>query len=149
MDYVASHLSESMEEIFSGCNTAIRNTRGVAMGIAVIDQEAKTLVFGGVGNTRIVVVRNDSAVDHSEKIVRMTSSYGIVGAGYRRLITETEKFRPGDLVIMSTDGVTEMFDLSAYGDGMKAAPDKLARRIIEDWGLERDDAAVLVCLSNK
>jgi len=43
LTYVAAHRSESLPEIFFGCNRAIRDTRGVAMGIAVIDKKARTM----------------------------------------------------------------------------------------------------------
>ena len=148
VNYVASHLFESMEELFAGCNRAVRDTRGVAMGIAVIDQAAETLTYAGVGNTRVMIVGNDWSAGIEKNIVRLVSSYGIVGAGYRRLSVETVEFRVGDLVIMFSDGVTELVDLSGYNKGLMAKPDELAARIVDDWGCETDDAAVLVFLNN-
>ncbi|RCV64073.1 hypothetical protein C5S53_10725 [Methanophagales archaeon] len=44
---------------------------------------------------------------------------------------------------MFTDGVEELIDLSRY-DRIEVDVHKLAERIIKDWRIERDDAAVLV-----
>jgi len=55
MDYVAEHLEDPLPALFAGCDRAIRHTRGVAMGVAVIDKEAGTLTYAGVGNTRALI----------------------------------------------------------------------------------------------
>ena len=144
LTYVAAHRSESLPEIFSGCNRAIRDTRGVAMGIAVIDKKARTLTYAGIGNTRIVILRSADSKESARKTQYLKNDFGIVGGGYKRLGPETVKFMPGDMVIMFTDGVKELIDLSGYDEGLRADAGKLAERIIEDWGRDTDDAAVLV-----
>ena len=143
IDYVAGHLSESLYDIFAGCNREIRDTRGVAMGIAVIDENKELLTYSGVGNTRIIIVKN-GRTDVEKKTLRLVSSYGIVGGGYKRLSSESVPFMPGDQVIMFTDGVVEMIDLSGYGDGLRSDATQFAEKIIQDWGRDTDDAAVLI-----
>jgi len=51
---------------------------------------------------------------------------------------------PGDLVIMFTDGIKELIALSRYDEELRADGALLAEKIIEDWGKETDDAAVLI-----
>ena len=54
--------------------------------------------------------------------------------------------RPGDLVIMYTDGIPEMMDVSDYEDMLRADKlhpmnvRRLAERILQDWGRATDDA---------
>jgi len=62
MDYVAEHLEDPLPALFAGCDRAIRHTRGVAMGVAVIDKEAGTLTYAGVGNTRALITGASWAV---------------------------------------------------------------------------------------
>ena len=138
VEYVAGHLGEPLADIFAGCNRALRRTRGVAMGIAVVDEDAGTLIYAGIGNTRIMIVRGTRPVIH------LSSNYGIVGGGYRKLTPETVELHPGDLVILSSDGIKERCDLSAYGDALRGDVQQLAERILHDWARETDDAAVLV-----
>jgi len=142
--YVARHLSSPLAKIFSGCNSAIRNTRGVAMGIAIIDEDARMLTYAGVGNTRIMIQRKADGGDTTAEILYLRSDYGIVGGGFKRLVPEDVPLQSGDLVVLYTDGVKEMINLPrdhvlAYG-----SVQKLAEMIINNWRIETDDAAVLV-----
>jgi serine phosphatase RsbU (regulator of sigma subunit) len=133
--YIADHQSESLQAIFAGCDKELRETRGAAVGIAVIDEDKGELTYAGIGNTRVIVV--NSGTSH------LGSDYGIIGGGYKTLTPETISIGKGALVIMSTDGVEEVTDLSRY-DLIAVDVHKLAEMIIKDWRVERDDAAVLV-----
>ena len=57
---------------------------------------------------------------------------------------ETVPLMPGDLVILFTDGVAEMIDVSGYDDALCADVQQLAERIIQDCRRKTDDAAVLI-----
>lgn len=151
IDYVGRHLADSLPEIFAGCDRALRDTRGAAMSLAVVDEDKKTLTHAGIGNVRAVVM--------GEKILKMTSSYGIVGGGFKVLTLETVPFSPGDTVILHTDGLEEVDDISGHAEiaperpgrcaeFRPAGPDNvqgLAERILRHRGLGSDDAAILVC----
>ena len=145
--YVANHLSLPLPEIFSGCNTDIQRTRGVAMGIAIIDEDRHTLTYAGVGNTRIMIMQRADSELSEREAVYLKSNYGIVGGGYKNLLPETAPFKSGDMVIMYTDGVKEMIDLSGYGKLLHTDMERLAEKIIKDRGHETDDAAVLIFMS--
>ena len=137
VDYVGRHLADPLPEIFAGCDQALRDTRGAVMGLAVADEEKGTLTYAGIGNARAVVI--------GEKTFKMTSSYGIVGGGYKVLALETVPFSPGDVVILHTDGVEEMSDVSDYAEIAAEDVQRLAERILRERGLKSDDAAILVC----
>lgn len=136
VNYLAHHLSEPLPDIFAGCNVALRNTRGVAMGIAIIDQDSEKLTYAGIGNTRAMVV--------GEKTIRLSSNFGIVGAGYKTLNSETVRITTGNLVILYTDGLEEMVDITGYDEVLHANVQRLAEKLIEDWRILTDDAAVLI-----
>ena len=133
--YVADHQSESLQELFAGCDIELRGTRGAAMGMAVIDEDKGELTYAGIGNTRAVIVNSG--------IFHLDSDYGIIGGGYKKLTPETMPIGKGALVIMFTDGVEEVLDMSRY-DLLAVDVHELAEMIIKDWRVERDDAAVLV-----
>jgi len=135
LDFVARYHQLPMLEVFATCDKALRDTRGVAMSIAVADPAAGTLTYAGIGNMRAMVV--------GQETTRLSNYYGIVGGGYRMLKTETVPLTPGDLVVLYTDGIKE-FDMSDYDETLRADVGRLAERIIEDWRRETDDAAVLV-----
>jgi phosphoserine phosphatase RsbX len=139
VEYVGSHLTDTMQELFAGCNAAIGHTRGVAMGIACIDLSAGTLDYAGIGNPRAMIYG-----PNRRKIVHLSSDPGIIGGGYRNLIPELVQFFPNDTVVMSTDGIEELIDMSVYNRSELVDPGIIARNIIEDWGDDSDDRGVLV-----
>ena len=136
LDYLGLHHHEPLPEIFANCDKALRHTCGVVMGVAVVDPDAGTLTYAGIGDTRALV--------NGTERVHLESNYGIVGAGYRKLTPQTVPLAAGDLVIMYTDGVKEYFDMSSYDEALRADVERLAKAIVRDWGHERDDAAALV-----
>lgn len=136
VDYVARHLSQSLSEIFAGCDAHLRSTRGVVMGVAMIDEGSGRLAYAGVGNTRALVC--------GRRVVMFGATPGIVGGGYRSLTNDAAMLRPSDLVILTTDGVKEGFGMWRYDSTLRADVYGLAERIMRDWGRESDDAAVLV-----
>ncbi|NIA13614.1 MAG: SpoIIE family protein phosphatase [Nitrospiraceae bacterium] len=136
LGFFERHRYEPLLEVFAACDQALHNTRGVAMGVAVAEPAAGTLTYAGIGNTRAMVV--------GQETTRLLSHYGIVGGGYRTLKTETVPLAPGDLVIMYTDGIEEVIDLSGYGETLRTELRRLAETIIEDWRRATDDAAILV-----
>ena len=136
VNYVAGHYSEPLVDIFSSCDKEIRNTRGVAMGICLIDEEKHTLTFAGISNIRAMIF--------GDRARSMSSQYGIVGGGYRKLVPETVPLEPGRLVVMFTDGLPETIRLTGYDEELRRDPQKLAQRILDDCCLGSDDAAVLV-----
>ncbi len=134
--YVGARPSAPLTALFAGCNEAIRKTRGVAMGIVVIDEEAGTLTHTGVGNTRAVVVE--------DKTTHLGSTAGIVGAGYGRLAPEAVPFMADDLGVMVTDGIKQRFDFADFAEMGGTDVQRLAEKILQDWGKETAAAAVLV-----
>ncbi len=136
LHFVVRHLHEPLPDIFAGCDIALHNTRGVAMGIGVADPAAGTLTYAGIGNTRALVIGKETT--------QLTNYYGIVGGGYRMLKTETIPLAQDDLVIMCTDGIHQPLDLSAFDDIARSDVTCLAEKILRAARREMDDAAVLV-----
>jgi len=136
LDFIGRHHWETLPQLFASCDKALHRSRGVAMGVAVIDEAVKTLTYAGIGNTRALVM--------GRKVTRLISSYGIVGGGYRVLTPQKAPFVKGNLVVLYTDGIEEIIDMTRYSDFLMANPLQLAQAIIQDWRRKTDDAAVLI-----
>ena len=136
LDYLPRHLPGGLTDAFTGCDQALRKTRGVALGVAVIEETTGKLTYIGVGNTRAMIVR--------QKASFLNNNFGIVGGGFKSLSPDTMTLRHGDLVVLFTDGVDEKIDLSAYDEALRKDVQRLADKILGDWRRETDDAAVLV-----
>jgi len=144
MNYVALHRSQALPKIFAGLHPKLRDMRGVVMGIAVINEDLGSLTYGGVGNTRAMIFREPGPEFPGGKTVRLAGNSGVVGWNYKSLILETGILMPGDLVLMYTDGLAEFIDISGYDKALRRDVQALAEKILQDWNLDRDDAAVIV-----
>ncbi|OPX22862.1 MAG: hypothetical protein B1H04_04440 [Planctomycetales bacterium 4484_123] len=133
---VGRHVQRPLAEIFTLADAELRDTRGVAMGVAVIEPAEAKLTYAGVGNTRAMVVGGRTTV--------LAGVFGIVGGGYEPLRPQTVTLELDDLVILFTDGLAERIDVSGYDQALLADADQLAWRILADWARADDDAAVLV-----
>lgn len=134
---VQQHPPAPLPTVFAQCDQDIRETRGVALGIAIIDPVAQTATFCGVGNIRVLLL--------GERPRHFSCSYGIVGAGFKNLIVETMPFAPGDLLILASDGIMEQFMAPELHPDQLWSASGLAEAILAEWSIATDDASVLVC----
>lgn len=134
---VQRHPLAPLPTVFAQCDQDVRDTRGVAMGIAIIDPVAQTATFCGVGNIRVLLL--------GERPRHFSCSYGIVGAGFKTLLVETMPFAPGDLLVLASDGIIEQFMASDLCSDQPWSASGLAAAILAEWGIATDDASVLVC----
>ena len=110
------------------------------MGIALVEPQMGTLNYAGVGNIRLAIIRaGDSRSGGQYR--RLVSDYGIVGAGFCRLTCETLSLAPDDLVLLFSDGIPESAPL---GDCESDDPQHLAQEILDTWGRNSDDVAVMI-----
>jgi hypothetical protein len=143
MEYVAHNLIEALPDIFAGCDLVLRSMRGVAMGIAFISKDGKTLAYAGIGNTCAMIFREYHSGLAEGRVIHLSGNSGIVG-GYKALLSKTVTLLPSNHVILSVDGVRECLDVSGYNDAICPDRQRLAEKIIEDWGRATDDVAILI-----
>ena len=139
-EFVLKNLDLPLKEMFEGCNKAIGHTRGVALGIGLVDPAENKLTFAGVNNTRMRAIGA-----RSRKSLQMSSDAGIIGGGFRYLSPHTVDFNPGDCAIMFTDGVSDRMDVSRYNVARRKDLDRWAVDILDDWERTNDDRTVLIC----
>lgn len=132
--YVGAHLDADVPALLGGCDAALRDSPGAAVGIAIV--EADRLTYGGVGSTRGLRAGVSSC--------RFSSDAGTVGAGFRRLLVEAVPIERGDLVVLFTDGLSERLCVPEPATLGLVDPDRLAGELLGTWATGQDDAAVLV-----
>ncbi|OEZ96898.1 SpoIIE family protein phosphatase [Duganella phyllosphaerae] len=119
------------------CHEALRNTRGAALALGLLDPAAGQLHFTGIGNISACVI--DAAGR------RQLASYnGIVGHNMRKVQEFTVNCAPGALVILATDGIGTQWDLDQYPGLAGCDPSVVAAVLLRDYARPRDDASVLV-----
>jgi len=133
---IKTYAAKPFQTLFSESNEALRHTRGVAMGVARIDEASGALTYAGIGNTRIMYGKR--------QMKSFYSSPGIVGGGYGHLHEEAYRLTDGDMVVMYTDGLKSEINFAAYDKALYANSARLAERILHDSSRGTDDAGVLV-----
>jgi serine phosphatase RsbU (regulator of sigma subunit) len=135
---IGAGLERPFDEIFSACDTRLRDTRGVALAVASIDKSCRTITMASVGNIRVVLLKTN-------KDCRLGGTRGIVGGGFEHLTPETMALSSGDVLAMFSDGVDEFPALrEALVKPATARLADQAQGVLDDWARADDDAAVLL-----
>jgi serine phosphatase RsbU (regulator of sigma subunit) len=137
MACIGGGLERSFADHFSACDARLRDTRGAALAIAVVDLMQATLTMASVGNIRAVLMRPG-------KNFRLGGTRGIVGGGYERLVPETEHLARGDVLALFSDGVDEFAPMVETLTDGALSPREKASIVVKRWARPDDDAAVLV-----
>ncbi|MCV6971456.1 SpoIIE family protein phosphatase [Mycobacterium bohemicum] len=139
VDTVVRAGSERLEVLIQLCHRVLGGTRGVAMTLARVDFAAGTLAWTGVGNVTADLVAKAPSGIRVRSSARLTA--GIVGYRIPEIMpAQVVPIRTGDLIVMSTDGITEeCFEHIDFAASAVA----IAEEILAKTAKQTDDAMVL------
>ena len=123
---------KSVEAILRRCHEELRITRGAAVGVLKVDAEGAG-EFCGIGNIEV-----QSLNGQAPSIFCLA---GIVGHNLRASKVMRVLMKPGDIYCLMSDGISTRGNLKSCLPG---PPETVARRIVESWGKDHDDATALV-----
>jgi phosphoserine phosphatase RsbX len=139
VDVLRAARAEPLDVLVQRCHRALSGTRGAAMTLARIDFQTDTLSWIGIGNVAADLVAKHPAGVEVRSSARLVG--GIVGYRIPDALTSQEvPIRPGDLLVMSSDGIIEdHLDDIDFAASSLAIADQIMRRHAKD----NDDALVL------
>jgi negative regulator of sigma-B (phosphoserine phosphatase) len=137
MQCIARHGQCSCVDLFSACNDKLLETRGAVLSIALVDQASNMLTLGAIGNIKSILLTSGGHV-------RLGAGRGIVGAGYTWTPPDQVLLKPGDTLLMFSDGIDDIGGVRSCLESLQEAPQMLADKVLATWALGTDDAAVLV-----
>lgn len=121
------------------CHRAMADTRGATMTLARIDFEADVLTWAGIGNVTANLTAKGLTGAEVRSAARLAG--GIVGYRIPETIhTQTVSIRPGDLLVITSDGIAEDYVSSI---DFAASAFAIAEAILRRHRKETDDALVL------
>jgi hypothetical protein len=123
----------SVGAILQRCHQELRVTRGAAVGILKIDEEEGRGEFCGIGNIEVQALNGQAP--------SVFCLAGIVGHNVRSSKVMPFTMKPGDIYCVMSDGISTRGNLKACLPG---APETVARRIVESWGKDHDDATAVI-----
>lgn len=130
---------QDVAELIRRCHDDLRHTRGAVMSIASFDTADGELCWCGVGNVEAAVIRGDRQATRQREGLPLRG--GVVGYQLPTVHASKLPIRPGDLLVMATDGIRGGFELDV---DLGLPPDETADRLLAAHGRASDDALVLV-----
>jgi negative regulator of sigma-B (phosphoserine phosphatase) len=139
LSLLQAHAGAALLDMVHECHAGLRDTRGVALTLAVFDAEASALDWLAIGNVEGLVLHRSGHRQRTREAVIQRG--GVVGYRLPALKTSRVALEPGDLILFATDGIRSDFaeHVNAQLPARQLAED-IARRSTKG----SDDALVLI-----
>jgi serine/threonine protein phosphatase PrpC len=130
---------ESLPELVKRSHAVLNGTRGAVLSLALLDPDAESLTWLGIGNVEAVLLRADPKARPQRAFLVPVAGY--LGSDLPVSQARIVPFCPGDTLILASDGIK-----SGFADALPltATPQALADHILARHAKGTDDALVLV-----
>ena len=139
MATLEAHPNEGVIPLVERCHERLEGTRGAVMSLVSIDGIENTVTWLGVGNIEGVLLRRGPTIYPSPETMLLRP--GVVGYRLPPLQATVTPIAPGDLLILTTDGIRPGFAGQFAAEG---EPGRIAEYISSNFQKENDDRLVLV-----
>ncbi|MFI0240208.1 ATP-binding SpoIIE family protein phosphatase [Streptomyces sp. NPDC016845] len=129
----AVHPGDVLRQLHEG----LRGTRGAALAVARVDRRAGRVDLCGVGNISAFVVE-------ASRRSALLSHPGIVGAQIPTVRTYSADLAAGSALVMHSDGLHQRWSPADLPGLLWRHPAVIAGQILNQAGLRRDDAGIVV-----
>ncbi|MFN2300813.1 MAG: SpoIIE family protein phosphatase [Gammaproteobacteria bacterium] len=137
---VEQYKSETLPELASRCDEALRGTRGVAMALAAFNAEDHSVTWLGIGNVAGRIQRRVPSPQHPHETLLQRP--GLIGdQRLPRLQTASVNINRGDVLVLATDGVDPGF-VKSIDTGEQV--EQIAETLLATHSTQSDDALVFV-----
>ena len=137
-EVVRERPSRNLVLLAERCHGALRDSRGAAISLAFLSPSEGTVTWVGVGNVEGRVLSGDRSATRPKGSLALGN--GIPGHELPKMRTATLDVRPGDLLVLATDGIEATFGDSLDVSGSTQA---IAERILATHRKPTDDALVV------
>lgn len=120
------------------CHAALGSTRGAAMSLAFISALQQNMSWIGVGNVEGRLLSGDPAATRPK--CSLALGRGVAGHDLPRVTTTTLDLRPGDVLVLATDGIEAGF---ADPPNVSGSTRTISERILASYRKPADDALVV------
>lgn len=132
-----THYQNKLLDILIVFNEFLKEkTRGIVLGLALIDTRTGLINYIGIGNVRARILGKQS--------YRFVSRPGVLGFTKLRPVLETYMLNHNDLLIMYSDGVSDRFEKNFFNDIETATPIQLTDHIMSTLSKKTDDSSCIV-----
>ena len=135
-----AHANEGVIPLVQRCHDRLRHTRGVVMSLVSFDGIENTATWLGVGNVEGTLLHQGRREDSTSETIHLRP--GVVGYRLPTLQALVTPVAPGDLLILTTDGIRRD-DFSRWF-AIEDRTSQIAEYISSNFQKEDDDGMVLV-----
>ncbi|WP_020589217.1 SpoIIE family protein phosphatase [Desulfobacter curvatus] len=134
-DYLAQNYTKQLTDIINGLHGCLRGTRGAVVAACRLDIDTGILQYSGMGNIhlRLFGTRQETLVTKD----------GIVGYMIPSPVQAQTRLLPGDILVMTSDGIKEHFDLNAYPGITTGQARDICNKFITCLGKGSDDLSCI------
>jgi phosphoserine phosphatase RsbX len=137
-EVVRSHPSRDLVLLAQRCHEALKGTRGAAISLAFVSPSERGLTWLGVGNVEGRMLSGDRSATRPKGSLALER--GVAGHELPALSAAALAVRPGDVLVLATDGIHPAFADSLDVSGSTQA---IAERILTEHRKPLDDALVV------
>jgi phosphoserine phosphatase RsbX len=130
--------SADLELLVKRCHTALKGTRGAAISLAFVCPSRHGLTWLGVGDVEGRVLGSDPSAMRPKGSLALRN--GVPGHELPSVQATTLAMRPGDVLVLATDGIHRAFADSLDVSGSTRA---ISERILARYWKPPDDALVV------
>ncbi len=137
-DVVRESATEDLIRLINRCHDALKGTRGAAISLAFVSAVMSELTWVGVGNVEGRLLSGDPSATRPKGSLALER--GVPGHELPSLRTATLAVRPGDVLVLATDGIEAAF---ADTPDISGSPRAISERIVAAHRKRSDDALVV------
>nr|WP_319393654.1 SpoIIE family protein phosphatase [uncultured Desulfobacter sp.] len=134
-DYLAQNYSEQLTEIIKGLHGCLRGTRGAVAAACRLDIDTGVLQYSGMGNIHLRLFGTSRET--------LVTKDGIVGYMIPSPAQDQTRMKPGDILVMTSDGIKEHFDINAYPGLTTGRAKDICNNFISCLGKGSDDLSCI------
>lgn len=138
MDVFAKHHESSPARLVEDVHSALRATRGAAIGVTVYDLERGIAAYSGLGNISGTILLAGGGRHN------LVSHNGTAGHSAGRIQEFTYPMPRGAVLVLYSDGLQTHWDLTQYPGLLTRSASLIAGALYRDFSRRRDDTTVVV-----
>lgn len=135
-NYISQNANRDLALIMKGLHAILVGTLGAALGLLLIDTQAQTFQYLGVGNTGA-----NRCVGETWKGV---SRDGVLGQRLPGFYAQAGFLRNGDVFSMWSDGISDHAGSSFVRKNAYESAEKIAHDVVVELGKPHDDASCII-----
>lgn len=135
-EYLAHNYTKRLTEIISGMHACLRGTRGAVAAVCRLNIDTGILQYSGMGNIHLRLL--------GTKQETLVTKDGVIGYMIPSPVQAQIRLIPGDILVMTSDGVKEHFDLNAYPGITMGQAKEICNNFITLLGKGSDDVSCIV-----